>query len=201
MAQQRVTVTPTPAPTPLSAESPWDESTRPEPGDGQPRTYPPAKAGAPQHLIDIHDHLRSELEQVRDLARQVREGAKDVGAARSELHEMSIRQNSWTLGAYCQSYCRIVTGHHGLEDRSVFPHLRRADPTLAPVLDRLEAEHLVIHDLLNEIDRALVTLVTDGPEGLGQLDAVVDLFTDALLSHLSYEERQLVDALAEHSFY
>ena len=50
---------------------------------------------------------------------------------------MSLRQNNWTLGAYCQSYCGFVNGHHTLEDASVFPHLRRAEPDAAPVLDRL----------------------------------------------------------------
>ena len=72
---------------------------------------------------------------------------------------MTMRQNNWTLGAYCESYCRIVTGHHTLEDHSVFPHLRRATPTSAPVLDRLEEEHEVIHDVLEQVDDALVGLV------------------------------------------
>ncbi len=203
MTDRLVTVTPTPEPRRVSTETPWDDATRPEPGGAEPRSYRPHEASAPQHLIDIHDHLRAELDQVRDLARQVRQGAMDVGAARSELHEMSLRQNNWTLGAYCQSYCRVVTGHHGLEDRSVFPHLRRADPALAPVLNRLEAEHQVIHGLLNDLDRALVELVTDPDQegaALDRFDSVVDLFTDALLSHLAYEERQLIDPLARYGF-
>ena len=32
------------------------------------------------------------------------------------INTMTMRQNNWTLGAYCESYCRIVTGHHTLED-------------------------------------------------------------------------------------
>jgi hypothetical protein len=73
-----------------------------------------------QHLIDIHDHLRAELERVRALVRQVADGALDVGAARSEINEMTMRQNNWTLGAFCESYCRFVTLHHSLEDASLF---------------------------------------------------------------------------------
>jgi hypothetical protein len=34
---------------------------------------------------------------------------------------MTIRQNNWTLGTFCETYCRTVTNHHTLEDRSVFP--------------------------------------------------------------------------------
>jgi hypothetical protein len=102
---------------------------------------------------------------------------------------MTIRQNGWTLGAFCASYCRIVAGHHTLEDRSVFPHLRAADAELAAVIDRLEQEHEVIADLLERVDRAMLALVTDEDGGMAKAQAVMDLFTDALLSHLGYEER------------
>jgi hemerythrin superfamily protein len=84
-----------------------------------------------------------------------------------------MRQNDWTLGAYCESYCRIVTTHHTLEDQSVFPHLRRSDPRLAPVIDRLEEEHRAIHEVLERVDRALVAFVTT-PDGM------TDLRTDRL---------------------
>ncbi|WP_236666776.1 MULTISPECIES: alpha/beta fold hydrolase [unclassified Nonomuraea] len=38
------------------------------------------------------------------------------------------------------------------------------------------------------------------PGGVGALRAAVDLLTDSLLSHLSYEERELVEPLARHGF-
>ena len=72
---------------------------------------------------------------------------------------MTIRQNHWTLGTYCETYCRVVTQHHTLEDRSVFPHIQRSDPALAPVIERLAEEHETIADLLERVDRALVALV------------------------------------------
>jgi hemerythrin-like domain-containing protein len=112
---------------------------------------------------------------------------------------MTMRQNNWTLGAYCASYCRVVTMHHTLEDRSMLPHLRRADPRLALVVDRLEQEHRVIRDVLNRVDAALVELVRqddNGAPSVEQLQDAVDLLTDTLLSHLSYEERELVEPLA-----
>lgn len=63
---------------------------------------------------------------------------------------MTILQNKWTLGTYCESYCRVLTTHHALEDQSLTEDLR----------------------------------------------ASVDLLSDTLLSHLSYEERELVEPLA-----
>jgi hemerythrin-like domain-containing protein len=114
---------------------------------------------------------------------------------------MTMRQNNWTLGAYCESYCRVVTGHHSLEDTGIFPHLRSRDPDARPVIDRLEEEHEVIHDVLDDVDRALVALVADEPQALEHLQRVVDLLTDTLLSHLAYEERELLHPLARHGFY
>lgn len=189
----------------LTRDLPWDESTRPtypvRPDPAAQQGYSAQQLATPQHLVDVHDHLRSELVQVRDVVDQVVRGHLAVGAARSAVNAMTMRQNNWTLGAYCESYCRVVTGHHSLEDTGIFPHLRRTDPDARPVIDRLEEEHEVIHDVLDDVDRALVALVADEDGALDRLRRVVDLLTDTLLSHLSYEERELLHPLARHGFY
>ena len=183
---------------------PWDEESRPTRPVDPAAAYEPHGQASAQHLVDIHDGLRAELAQVRSIVDQVRSGHLQVGAARSVINTMTMRQNNWTLGAYCEAYCRIVTGHHTLEDRSVFPHLRAAEPGLAPVLDRLHEEHEVIHDVLDRLDRALVALVGDdgyggaGSRAVDELSTRVDELTDTLLSHLAYEERELLHPLARH---
>jgi DNA invertase Pin-like site-specific DNA recombinase len=88
-----------------------------------------------------------------------------------------------------------------LEDRSVFPHLRRSDAALEPVLDRLAEEHEQIADLLERVDRALVALVAAEQDGIDRVERAMDLLTDALLSHFAYEERELIEPLARHGFY
>jgi hypothetical protein len=186
-----------------SAHAPWEESTRP--------TAPPAPDGFSyrqgaeaigRHLVEVHNHLRQELTTVLDLVEQVRAGALEVGDARTAINAMTMRQNDWTLGAYCAAYCRVVTGHHSLEDAEVFPHLRRSDAGLAPVIDRLEQEHLVIHDVLEGLDRALVEFVRRAEDAdFTALDEALALLSDALLSHLAYEEQQIVEPLARLGFY
>jgi hypothetical protein len=190
-------VVPTPPPAVRrSAVQLLDESERPTgPAQDPSRTYTPYQLQSGQHLIDVHDHLRAELDQMRDLVEQVAAGTLGVGAARSHINTMTMRQNNWTLGTYCESYCRLVTTHHSLEDASLFPHLRRADPELVPVVDRLQEEHKIIHEVLEGVDKALVALV-DGSGSIDGLRAAVDLLDDTLLSHLSYEERELVEPLA-----
>ena len=93
-----------------------------------------------------------------------------------------------------------MAGHHGLEDQAIFPYLKNADDRLAPVVDRLEAEHLVVHDLLVRLDTALVDLLRE-PDDLSGLADALDVLSDALLSHLAYEERELLEPLARLGFY
>ena len=179
----------------------WDEATRPTAPAPPPGTvYSRRGRFIGAHLIEIHDHLRDELDRVRDLVRQVREGAIDAGGARSAINEMTMRQNDWALGAYCAHYCRFVTGHHMLEDEAVFPHLRAMEAGLEPVIDRLAGEHKIIHQVLNDVDQALVEHLRTPADFTG-LQQAVDVLTDALLSHLAYEEGQLVEPLARHGFY
>jgi len=79
-------------------------------------------------------------------------------------------------------------------------HLTGREPQLKPVIDRLTQEHLVIHEAIQEVDRALVQHMT-GPENHDVIQGAIDYLTDALLSHLSYEEQELVEPLARLGFY
>jgi hypothetical protein len=195
-----------PDPTPpdatrLTDKHVWDEARRPTgPPPDPDRSYRPHEAEAPRHLVEIHDHFRSELAAIRDVVEQVHAGELDPGDARSHVNAMTLRQNRWNVGAYCASYCRALTMHHTVEDRGVFPNLRRADPRLGPVLDRLELEHHAIHEVLEGVDRALVALIAE-PDSVQQLRDAVDLLSDVLRSHLSYEERELIEPLARIGLY
>jgi hypothetical protein len=84
---------------------------------------------------------------------------------------MALRQNDWAVGAFCARYCGIVAQHHGLED-----------------------------DAVQAVDRALVGHLND-PGNYEGIQAAIDFLTDALLSHLSYEEHEIVEPLARLGFY
>jgi alkanesulfonate monooxygenase SsuD/methylene tetrahydromethanopterin reductase-like flavin-dependent oxidoreductase (luciferase family) len=199
---ERLGVRPTPDDgTRLSATAPWDESTRPRrAASGADQTYTDRGQRVGQHLVDVHDMLRGELGELRDVLARVREGALGAGAARSALNEMALRQNDWTLGAFCARYCGVVAQHHGLEDEAIFPHLVRSDTALQPVIERLADEHLVIHDAIQAVDRSLVQHMNH-PHDFEPIQEAIDFLTDALLSHLSYEEYEIVEPLARLGFY
>jgi alkanesulfonate monooxygenase SsuD/methylene tetrahydromethanopterin reductase-like flavin-dependent oxidoreductase (luciferase family) len=162
--------------------------------------HPPGRDNH-RNLVAIHDHLRSELVQIGQAVNQVAAGELQPEAARSLIARMTLRQNHWTLGSFCASYCRIVTIHHAVEDTHMFPNLAGVAPALQPVLDRLEAEHQVIAEVLDRFDRALVDLVTEedgsvGPTGTGEIGSLAAELGDMLLSHLAYEEDELAQGLA-----
>ena len=196
---RRTGVAPTPPPAVRRSDrTVLDEATRPSVPEP-----PPAVAFEPavgSHLVQVHDHYRAELARVRQVLDQVRAGAASVGAARSELNAMTLRAGDWALGGVCQAQCVALTQHHELESDAIFPHLRRAQPDLADVLDRLHAEHRAIHEVLQGVDAALVHLVTSGGDH-GPITRAVDLLTDTLESHFAYEERELIAPLARHGMF
>jgi hypothetical protein len=145
-------------------------------------------------LVSVHEHLRQEMRQVIGVLEQIAAGALDPAAGRSAVNRMTMRQNYWSVGAFCATYCRILTLHHTIEDQRLFRDLRDEDVALAPVLERLSEEHEVIADLLDRLDRALVEMV-DTPGAVEPARAEAAALSEALLSHLAYEEEQLLGPL------
>ncbi|MDS0135828.1 MULTISPECIES: hemerythrin domain-containing protein [unclassified Amycolatopsis] len=194
MTGGELTAVPTPVPgVRLSRRQLWDERTRPQaPPPEAGRRYTPREQAGGTRLIEVHDYLRTELTRLRTLMAGVSTGAIGPAAARAGLHALALRPGGTPYAGHCRAFCRIVLLHHNREDTDVFPRLRAFDPRLGPVVDRLEEEHEALHGLVERIDRTLVAEPLDG----SALRAAVDLLTDALLSHLSYEEHELVEPLA-----
>ena len=151
-----------------------------------------------QTLLAVHAHLRNELEQLRAVGQDVAQGRMSATAARSHLNHMTMRQNYWTLGAFCAAYCRVVSVHHAIGDQRMFRDLREADSGLGPVLDRLGQDHEVIAQLLTEVDAALVTMLGD-ESSLDAARATIEGFGQALLTHLADEEEQLLGPIGRLS--
>ena len=160
-------------------------------GSAAPGAPDPAASPGAQTLLAVHEHLRQELDQLREVMAQVAAGRTGAAAARSHLHQMTMRQNDWTFGAFCAAYCRVVTVHHAIEDAHLFRDLRRADPSLDPVLTRLSEEHEAIAARITEVDAALVAMIEDDTR-LEEATAAVDRLAAALLPHLQVEEAHLL---------
>jgi hypothetical protein len=170
-----------------------DESIRPS-APKQPGTIGPAGRYRQQTLVAIHDHLRQDLDRILRAVESAAAGETDPGTARAAINDSVLRGNYQLTGTFCAQYCRIVTMHHTIETQYLFPNLGGLEATLQPVLDQLNAEHEIIHEILVRLDSLLLSMINDHT-GATAVAAEARALQTALVSHLAYEENELLDPL------
>lgn len=152
-----------------------------------------------QQLVWVHDGLRRDLASCRELAEAARAGAEPA-VLRDELGRLRRHGPLFQLGVDCLQYCRLVHAHHGAEDAELFPLVRRSAPRLAAAVDRLEADHRTVSDLLDTVEaeaRALEAAgASEGDEARTRLVDALTQLSSHLLDHLEREERVLAPVFA-----
>ena len=115
---------------------------------------------------------------------------------KTEIASLESHSPLWKMRVNCLYYCRFVHHHHTLEDHMLFPALRRADPDLEPVVDRLEADHRRVADYCDEVVAAADGLAADDtPAGRRRVVEALNGLADHLLAHLAYEEEAISPTL------
>jgi iron-sulfur cluster repair protein YtfE (RIC family) len=148
-----------------------------------------------QELLWIHGILRDDLDIVRRLAEDVQDGGAPE-RIRQEIANLKSQSPLWQLKVNCLYYCRLVHMHHNGEDAHLFPALRRTNPALNPVVDRLEADHRKVSDILDKVETAADALVaSDIPAGRARLTGSLNLLAEHLLEHLAFEEESITPTL------
>jgi hypothetical protein len=143
-----------------------------------------------EELLWVHSAIRRDLATVEQLAVDVDDGLPG-DAVEATLGELKTRGPLWRLKVDCLRYCRFVHAHHGAEDVLLFPALRATDPEIDPVVDRLEADHARVSDLLDAVEAAARALSETDEDGARPrvIETLQDLHGH-LLEHLDYEERE-----------
>jgi hypothetical protein len=163
-----------------------------EPQEGTDGSGPETDRGRAifEELLWVHSIIRRDLAIVERLATDVGEGLPGE-AVQNVLGELKTAGPLWQLKVNCLRYCSHVHAHHGAEDVLLFPALRAAEPSIGPVVDRLEADHARVSDLLDAVEAAARALTdTDGGDARRRvIDGLQDLHVH-LLEHLDFEERQ-----------
>jgi hypothetical protein len=141
-----------------------------------------------QELLWVHSVIRRDLDTVERLATDVGEGLPGA-AVQESLAELKTVSPLWQLKVNCLRYCRFVHSHHGAEDVLLLPALRAADPSIGSVVDRLEADHARVSDLLDVVEEGARALTDSEGEDARQrvIDGLRELHVH-LLEHLDYEE-------------
>ena len=143
----------------------------------------------------VHDMIRRVLGTVREMAADVAAG-RAAEEIRAGIRSLAASGPLWQLKAGCLHYCRFVHSHHHAESVLLFPALRRANPALNPVVDKLEADHARVSDLLGEVETAARDL--SDAEDLAartRLTRALQQLSADLLAHLQFEEDHISDTL------
>jgi hypothetical protein len=148
-----------------------------------------------EELRWVHRLIRRDLEAVRALAADLGAGLPGPEAA-AAIRSLEVAGPLWRLKINCLQYCRFVHAHHHAESVLLFPRLRLTNPALGPVVDKLEADHAQVSDLLDDVSAAAADLAGQEEPATRKhlIDALGDLGT-VLLAHLDYEEEQIADTL------
>jgi hemerythrin-like domain-containing protein len=83
--------------------------------------------------------------------------------------------------------------HHPKEERYLFEAVRKHVPEHAPLLNRLQAEHLLDTRMLRDLHSALVRYQAGAPDGLQLLRARLDIYVAMLQEHVCKEEELLLE--------
>jgi hemerythrin-like domain-containing protein len=144
-----------------------------------------------RELLYIHALLRRDLRTVRRLADDARAGLPPQSVL-AEVRDLETNSPLWRLKFGCLHYCRFVHGHHMLEDAALFPMVRRHDPSLKAVVDRLEEDHLKVHHITERIAALADRVATDASAASREklVAALTDL-EEHLLAHLALEEESI----------
>ncbi len=143
----------------------------------------------------VHRLIRQDLEACRQLANRVAAGATPT-EVRSQVWALQSRELLAQLGAGCLRHCRFVHAHHGAEDALLFPAVRKGGPDLDAVVDKLQADHRRVSDLLDAVEAATYELGSpDDQDARRHLVDALDNLATQLFEHLSYEEDALAPVL------
>jgi hypothetical protein len=149
----------------------------------------------PGELKWVHSLIRGDLQACRELAIDVAHGASR-DEVRAQIDKLQTRGPLFRLRANCLYHCRFVHAHHGHEDAWLFPAVRRFSPEMEAVVDKLEADHRRVSDLLDGVENSARQL--GGPDDVAArrlLVGTLDELSRHLLEHLAYEEESLAPVL------
>ena len=155
-----------------------------------------------EELLWVHRAIRRDLATVEELAAEVL-GGMPAEEARERIESLRTNGPLWQLKVNCLRYCRFVHMHHNAEDSLFFPRLRAANPDVNPVIDKLEADHRTVSDLLDEVEAAAADLDGEDMPARKCLADGLRALAGELLAHLDYEELEAgptIRSLTRHPF-
>lgn len=177
-----------------------DDTTRPKAPPVPGLTPEQRRRG--QKLAAIHRMYRQELSAIQRLMNEIGDGLARPDALETAVAGMRLTENLALFGSVCGQECAILANHHEIEEQYLFPALAlNAVPGMRAVIDRLVAEHGLIHSLLVDLHGAAAQLAaTPTPVHFDACATAFQRLDRGIRSHFGYEETELAPTLGQSSF-
>ncbi|WP_309085830.1 hemerythrin domain-containing protein [Chelativorans sp.] len=171
-----------------------DDRTRPKAPKVEGVT--PAQRAHGKRLAMIHNLHLQQMAEVRRVMERIAAGEESVASLGDAVSSLQMAHNYRQFGALCGRECVALTFHHTSEDQLVFPALERGSEGLRKVVERLRAEHDIIHQILVQYEAAaLEAMEAPGPETFAALRELFETLDRVVKSHFGYEQEELEEAL------
>lgn len=145
---------------------------------------------------EVHNMIRRDIGQCRKIAAAASAGA-EASTLRKGLNQLQTNGLIFQLKVNCLQACGFVHLHHRGESAMLFPSVRESAPELGSIVDKLEADHRKVSDLLDKVEAA--TNAATGPAGDQQsrqrLADALEQLSGHLFEHLTYEEGVLAPVI------
>lgn len=152
-----------------------------------------------RRLAMIHQMHLDQIEEVEALILRIDAAAAAQDDLAGSIDDLAMTGNYRAFGILCGRECQNLTFHHTSEDAAIFPALRRGDPVLDAVLDRLAEEHLVIHAAIETLLTQIATYrAAPGLATYGTLRESFNTLAALVRSHFGYEQTELEDAIGHY---
>ncbi|MGC1505408.1 MAG: hemerythrin domain-containing protein [Sulfitobacter sp.] len=152
---------------------------------------------AGRHLAAIHRHYLGDLGRIAKVLQRVKAGDAPPAELSHIVLDADMTKNLRAVGTICGQECGVLKMHHDIEEQSIFPQLHgRGTAQIKAIVDRLQAEHLVVHEVLERLAAAADALSdTPSEENFQHTTEVFDRLLFVVRSHFHYEETTLEEAL------
>jgi hypothetical protein len=136
-----------------------------------------------------------DLTMYRIVHRAIRHGATDIADAAGAAATAEPARRT-AFARYWKGYAGEVLHHHSVEDDIFFPALVERVPVAAEMIERTDADHQHLDELMTAIDAAVAALEAGrpGPE-LVTLTRELD---DHMTAHLDFEDSDILPLLERH---
>lgn len=150
-----------------------------------------------RRLAAIHRMHLNDLGRIGIVLARVEAGEASGKDLSDAVTSAEFAQNVRQFGSLCGRECKVLNGHHDIEEYALFPELaEKGNDALRAVVARLVEEHKVVHELLVRLERAAMALMFEvDTEKFNEARAVFRQLETVVQSHFGYEETQLEEAI------